>query len=85
MDKCVDKCDICDVDLGKEDGINTLAFPQQGDMYTVELMPLGYRCPRCNHECVSNAPYSEDACGTIGQAPHKIFPTSPPLMHTMLL
>lgn len=85
MNRCVDKCDICNANLGDKDSINTLAFLQHGDMYTVAMVPRGYKCPSCNHEHTSDAQYYEEVCGPIGQAPYKTFPASTPRMHTMLL
>lgn len=84
----MNKCNNCNTDLGIEDTISALAFPQQGDMYTIEMVPMGYKCPSCNHENRLDAPYYEgyeSAFESIGQGFHNILPTSPPLMHTMLL
>lgn len=81
----MDKCNVCGTGLKKEDNINTLAFPQHGDTYTVEMVPMGYRCPHCNHVHTSDAQYYEEACGPNGQVPYRTFPTSSPLMHTILL
>ena len=81
----MNRCDICNANLGEKDSINTLAFLQHGDMYTAEMVATGYKCPSCNHEHAPNPQYYEDVCESLGQAPHKTFPANTPRMHTMLL